>query len=126
LASPGTSFTATANGDYAVIVTGSNGCSDTSACVAITNVSVDEVSLENGVVISPNPTTGKFVISTQNYAGEVAIEVLDVTGKLIFQTTTQLSPSSEKHINLSEMADGIYIVNISDLNQSHSIRVVKK
>ena len=118
-------FTATANGNYAVIVTGSNGCSDTSECIAITTVWVDEINLENGIVVSPNPTSGKFTISTQNYSGEVRIEVLDVTGKIIYQTKADLNPNSEKQIDLGAAADGIYIVNISDLNQSQSIRVVK-
>jgi len=94
--------------------------------VAITTISVDEVSLENGILVSPNPTTGAFSISTSNYTEEVTIEVLDVTGKLIFNTTENLSPNSVANIDLSEVANGVYIVNVSDLSQSHSIRVVKK
>lgn len=119
-------FTATTNGNYAVIVTGANGCSDTSSCVMISTISVDEVNLENGIVVSPNPTTGEFAISTVDYSGKVSIEVMDVTGKVIFKSTENLSPSSAANIDLSEAANGVYIVNVSDLNQSHSIRVVKK
>ena len=119
-------FTATANGNYAVIVTGANGCTDTSACVAISTISVDEVSLENGIVVAPNPTSGEFTISTLDYAGEVAIEVLDITGKVIFNTKQDLNPASAANIDLSNVANGVYIVNVSDSNQSHSLRIVKK
>lgn len=119
-------FTATANGNYAVIVTGANGCSDTSSCVVISTISLDESSLESGIVVSPNPTNGAFSISTLSYSGKVTIEVLDVTGKLIFSSTENLGPNSSANIDLSEAANGVYIVNISDLNEAHSIRVVKK
>lgn len=119
-------FTATANGSYAVIVTGANGCSDTSTCVVIATISVDETSLESGIVVSPNPTNGAFSISTLNYSGEVRIEVLDVTGKLIFSSTENLGPNSSANIDLSGAANGVYIVNVSDMNEAHSMRVVKK
>ncbi|MCJ8289245.1 MAG: T9SS type A sorting domain-containing protein [Crocinitomicaceae bacterium] len=119
-------FTATANGSYAVIVTGANGCSDTSTCVVIATISVDETSLEAGIVLAPNPTNGEFSISTLNYSGEVRIEVLDVTGKLIFSSTENLGPNSSANIDLSEAANGVYIVNVSDMNEVHSMRVVKK
>lgn len=119
-------FTATANGSYAVIVTGANGCSDTSTCVVIATISVDETSLESGIVLAPNPTNGEFSISTLNYSGEVRIEVLDVTGKLIFSSTENLGPNSSAKIDLSGAANGVYIVNVSDMNEAHSMRVVKK
>lgn len=118
-------FTATENGNYAVIVSASNGCSDTSACVAITSVSVEENTLENGIVVSPNPTDGAFSITSSNYAGEVNIKVIDVTGKVIFNSNQNIGPNTDASIDLSDMADGIYVVNLSDSHQTHSIRVVK-
>lgn len=43
-------FVATANGDYAVVVTNGN-CSDTSDCIAISQVSLDELELKNKEVV---------------------------------------------------------------------------
>lgn len=119
-------FTATANGNYAVIVNGVSGCSDTSACVAITTISLDEASLETGIVVSPNPTEGAFSITALSYSGEVKIEVMDVAGKIIFRSTQNIGPNASANINLSDAANGVYIVNVSDLSETHSIRVVKK
>ncbi len=118
-------FTATENGNYAVIVSASNGCSDTSACVAITSVSVVENTLEKGIVVSPNPTDGAFSITSSKYAGEVNIKVIDVAGKIIFQSTENMGPNKATKIDLTDMANGIYLVNLSDANQTHTIRMVK-
>ncbi len=126
LGETGQTFTATANGNYAVIVTSSNGCEETSSCVAITTISVEENALEAGLTVSPNPTDGAFTIAASNYSGEVTIEVMDVSGKIIFRSTQHIAPNSAADINLQDAANGVYIVNVSDLNETHSIRVVKK
>ncbi len=119
-------YTATSNGNYAVVVTGASGCLDTSACIAITTVSLDEVGLANVITLSPNPTSGEFSISAESYSEQVMIKVLDITGKLIFESTENLGPDASIDLDLSGAANGVYIVNVSDLNEVHSIRVIKK
>jgi hypothetical protein len=58
----GQSFTATANGNYAVIIT-QNACSDTSVCVLILSVGTNSLSLIQAVNIYPNPSaTGEFIL----------------------------------------------------------------
>ncbi len=118
-------FTATANGNYAVIVTGSNGCEETSPCVTITTISVEENSLASGITVSPNPTVGTFAITASNYAGEVNIEVVDLAGKVIFNKTQHIGPNVSATVDLTDMANGMYMVNVSDAHQTHAIRVVK-
>jgi PKD repeat protein len=55
-------YTPPINGQYAVIVTLANGCSDTSDCIIIDELSIEESQLEFS--ISPNPGNGKFLVST--------------------------------------------------------------
>lgn len=121
----GQSFTATVNGNYAVQLT-ENGCLDTSACVIISSASLNEKSLESRIVVAPNPSTGVFSISSLSYSGEVTIKVMDVTGKIIFNSTEKLGTNSTANIDISDASNGFYIVNVSDLNESYSTRVVKK
>ncbi len=122
----GQTFTATTTGSYAVIVSGTNGCSDTSECVQINTISLNESSFESEFTISPNPTSGELSISTLNYSGELSIEVRDLTGKLIFNSLENLDQNSTVSIDLSEFANGVYIVNVSDQSKSHSVRIIKK
>ena len=119
-------FTATTTGSYAVIVTGANGCKDTSACFAVDFTSLDESSLISGIRISPNPTNGEFSISTLTYTGELNLEVMDLTGKLIYKSTEILAPNTSAYIDLTNAAKGVYIVHVSSMTESQSLRVVKK
>ncbi len=119
-------YTATTTGYYAVVVTGANGCSDTSACVEIAFASLNESSLGTGITLSPNPTNGAFSISTDNYSGDVIIEVTNLTGKVIFKSEQNLDANSSVNLDLTGAANGVYIVNVSDRNEVHSMRVIKK
>ncbi len=58
------SFTALANGNYAVIIN-KNGCVDTSTCYNIMNVGISEFSKED-FSIFPNPSNGKIFIDLTN------------------------------------------------------------
>lgn len=120
------SYTATGTGSYAVIVTAPNGCRDTSECIPVDFMSLGESNLESGILLAPNPTNGEFAISTLNYSGQVSIEVMDLTGKLIYSTIENLDASSSATIDLTDAANGIYIVNVSNMTETRSIRVVKK
>jgi hypothetical protein len=55
------SFIASINGSYVVEVT-QNGCVDTSACTAITNVGLMENDFGKSLVVYPNPTSGVVTI----------------------------------------------------------------
>ncbi|MDG1331715.1 MAG: T9SS type A sorting domain-containing protein [Crocinitomicaceae bacterium] len=120
------SFTGSQGGSYAVIVTAANGCRDTSACFDVPILSLDESSLESGLILAPNPTNGVFSISTLTYTGELNIQVMDLTGKLIYTSTENVTPSASANIDLKDAANGVYIVRVSDIKESRSIRVVKK
>jgi hypothetical protein len=55
------SYTVTASGNYAVVVT-TNSCSDTSVCQTITTTGIAENSIADAINIYPNPTNGQFTI----------------------------------------------------------------
>ena len=112
------SYTATVNGDYAVIVTEGN-CSDTSSCVAITTVGVDELT-DLGVSIYPNPNNGTFTISTTS--NNVYITVYSVDGKTIINhlPITQTNQT----IQLEGVESGVYFVNVVNDTNQKTIRLV--
>lgn len=118
----GQSYTATANGNYAVQLA-ENGCVDTSACVAITTVGILENSFGDNLLIYPNPTKGNFSIDLgAEYASSV-ISITDMSGKLIYSK----SNTHSQILNLSiEEPAGIYIVSIQAGMNKAVIRLVKK
>ena len=63
------SFTATQNGSYRCVVTVGN-CVDTTNCVEVTGLGVDEVNGYN-FGLYPNPANGNFILAN-NYPGAMS------------------------------------------------------
>jgi hypothetical protein len=113
----GQDFTATANGNYAVIIDDGN-CVDTSACMTVDNVSIDEL---NQLMISvhPNPSTGVFNVSLP--AGEFTITVLDAQGReLIVRNTNQ----SSLLIDLSTYERAVYFLKVENGSKRTAKRLI--
>ncbi len=102
------SFTATSSGNYAVIVT-QNTCVDTSACVNIDILGINETTTEMHFHIYPNPSNGKFNIINPKNNKTSSIEIFNLLGELIF-TLNNVKQQSE--IDLSSYQKGIYFVKI--------------
>lgn len=114
------SFTASQNGIYAVISTNSNGCSDTSNCISITNVGIDELSSASFIVF-PNPVVNQVNISFDAaFIGELSIT--DMGGRLVHQTVVNCQ--KEVSIELS-VPQGIYFVNAYNQSGIKTVRIIK-
>jgi hypothetical protein len=111
------SFTADANGDYAVIIT-DGPCSDTSACTTIAGVSINE-SNDLDVNVYPNPTNGQVYISS---ATNVTISIYSIDGKLVINNL-QVTESNQM-IDLGNIEKGIYFIEVSTETTKETIRLV--
>lgn len=98
------SFTPTANGNYAVIVT-TGGCTDTSACVAITTIGINEYSQNNTIEAFPNPNNGTFVIQSKT---EGTYSIVNELGQVI--RTLTLNFDNNFTITIDDLNSGLYII----------------
>src|SRR5690606_19772484 len=109
-------YVVTENGDYTVVVTDENGCTDTSDVYTVNNVTINEIALAAGQVrVYPNPTSD--LINIQSPV-EVNILLTNAVGKVI-----RYVPGASQ-INLSDLAAGLYLLHITDV-QGHLIKVEK-
>lgn len=97
----------TQTGDYSVIVTDGNGCSDTSAVLNVLSVGIAGVVADYGVKLYPNPNTGSFVLEFTDDT-QRTIEITDAIGRLI--VTGEVV--RRKEFSLDNVAAGIYFLNI--------------
>jgi len=75
-------------------------------------VFVNELKIKNEELkIYPNPNNGQFYLSGNSDLNKLNIEVVDVTGKIIF--TTEFN-SENGLINLGDHTKGLYLVKISE------------
>ena len=123
------SFTPTANGDYAVIVT-NGACADTSICTTISTIGIDETAFAQGIEIYPNPSNGIFTVNVNDLPiGELKVEVLDARGRILFVTTQSLiNGNGSIPVNLEGVDSGIYFVNLisGDQRATQRIAISKK
>lgn len=116
------SFTATASGDYAVIV--SNGsCTDTSACVTINLGGIDEATPFNNLSVYPNPTNGVFTIDFERpISQECSLIITNINGQVLHEMIVNESSQS---IQMNEyLIPGVYFITLSEENNHSTIRLI--
>ena len=106
------------NGNYSVVVTGLNGCSDTSAVLSVTTLGVLNVTSAYGVKLYPNPNTGSFILEFTDDAVR-DVEITDAVGRTVMAST---KVSRQQNFNLEEMTAGVYIVRINQQGQVLSLK----
>jgi len=107
-------FTPTLNGDYAVAIN-VNGCVDTSACMHISNVSIEEIE-GNTVKLYPNPNSGEFMLDLGNLRAE-EVRIMNSMGQEIFIVQNVNS----QYFNM-ELNPGIYFVQIQTEKDNRTIK----
>ena len=76
-------YTATANGDFAVKVT-QNGCTDTSACLTVIGIGMNDYDVTNSIVLYPNPVTDNLNIKYNLATNKNAIvQIIDILGRVV-------------------------------------------
>ncbi|WP_186280099.1 T9SS type A sorting domain-containing protein [Fluviicola chungangensis] len=114
-------FTATSNGSYAVVV--SNGsCSDTSDCVVISHVGLNEYKGSFGVTLTPNPTQNNVKV-TFTGSNEASIIIYDAKGKVVMSVD---HAQTGEVLSVEAFERGVYLVHIVTNSGSHTERLVKQ
>ncbi|MCC7029866.1 MAG: T9SS type A sorting domain-containing protein [Chitinophagaceae bacterium] len=84
-------FTATANGEYALSIS-QNGCSDTSACIPVIGIGLNDRELTNSVILFPNPVTDnlhiKYNLTTNKNA---TVQLIDMLGRLLTEISLHVN-----------------------------------
>lgn len=103
-------YTPTLNGQYYVVITDSNGCSSFSSTFTMADVSVSEIA--NGEIdLYPNPNNGTFTLAFDQKGRSGMINLLDLTGQIVYSQSLEASNSNRIDLNLN-LASGIYFVQV--------------
>lgn len=116
------SFTIPSNGNYAVIIDNGS-CSDTSACYAINNFSLNSNTGLNTIQIFPNPTHGKLSIASDHYFSVQSISLLSLDGKIVLDVS---STSLNQSIDVNNIPSGIYWLKIVSDTEVMSFKWIKQ
>lgn len=102
-------YTVLQNGDYSVVVTNANGCSDTSALYNIINLGMNERTM-NVISAFPNPCTDLITLSGS--LADVSVMVYDLDGRTVNVAVKNRS-TSQIVLDMSELQPGMYFICVS-------------
>jgi hypothetical protein len=116
-------FTATANGQYAVVVN-ENFCTDTSFCYTVVGIGTNTFELSNNIKIYPNPVFHTLQVEAENEIQLTSVKLIDVTGKVLLERAS--SSLKKISIDMSSYSSGNYFIQITSPNFSYVKKVYKE
>lgn len=116
------SFTATADGDYAVILTTEN-CTITSACYNVSITHIQEVAFLEQIKVYPNPVYGEFVLDL-GCRTSIDLTIYDASGRVNRQG--HYSAVERVIMEAIDLAPGIYVVRVQTEWGVQTVQVVKE
>jgi hypothetical protein len=75
------------------------------------SLAVNDFDSEDVMRVFPNPSRGEITVRINNYIGDVDIRMIDSNGRIVYKAVKQ-EFINEKNINLSQLTQGIYILEI--------------
>ena len=114
-------YTATANGSYAVEVT-ENGCSDTSQCFVISTIGVLDNESMMSVIVFPNPTQGYVFVKFGQTVQNLKIQLFDVQGRLLKEDIIDETDDFQLEIT---QPSGVYFMRFISAEVKTEVKVVK-
>jgi hypothetical protein len=86
-------------------------------------------SIENnklGITVIPTVTTGIVNLKTDQILTDVAVHVVDITGRSIYQTTFENLNQTQQSVDLSKYQSGMYFMKITHQNTEVTKRIILK
>jgi len=116
-------FTASANGNYAVIVT-ENNCTDTSSCYNVTGFGIVENSFGSDIKFYPNPTQNKVSIELDKAYSDLLITVTNLQGQELL--TSSFNNKQIVDVEMDQLKAGVYFIKIDSDNNTAVIKIIKE
>ena len=83
------------------------------------------VSLENDIKVYPNPSNGEFTLKNLNGIDLQKADIYDINGRLI-KTIDLSSVQNLQAIDITQVASGVYFMNVQAKNANQVIKLIKQ
>ncbi len=123
-----TTHTYASGGAKTITLVVTNACgSDTTTCTLPANFSYGENTLAQSLVLFPNPAKDQVKVSFDAEATEMTLRVLDLSGKEIMtEEHDNLNGKVDFMINVGQLADGVYMIEVSNGELKATKRLIKQ
>lgn len=88
-------------------------------------IGIEEQEAELALSVFPNPTQGQLIVITPKNSSAIQAEIFDIQGKLVLtQSLNQNFELVNQHvINVSDLAKGMYVLNLSTPSSKQTIKI---
>ncbi|HKR06703.1 MAG TPA: T9SS type A sorting domain-containing protein [Bacteroidia bacterium] len=118
-------YVVTQNGNYTVMITDTNGCTNISAIFNYTSVGMQEQSV-TGIHIYPNPVSGSYLNFTWDKKGSInGISIENMLGQQI-SSYTNLSNQSKLSVNVNNLPSGVYNLHCFTSKTDFNFKFIKE
>jgi len=94
------------------------------ACGCASSTGIVNYENDNSLSIYPNPANENITINLTTTSKNTSIKIYDATGRLV-KNMENVKPG-ESAISISELENGLYLINVSDENHSSTKRFIKQ
>jgi hypothetical protein len=115
------SFTPSTDGDYAVEIS-LNSCTDTSACMQVTGIGLNESLNRKRIKIYPNPLTTNLFVELDTKE-DIKVSLISIAGQTIYQE--EFRNDEKVKIDLSNFKNGLYILRVDSDTDTFKELIIK-
>ena len=113
-------YDASSGGSFALQIE-QNGCVDTSDCIVVSGVGLNEFDLNSGVHFYPTPTRDELKIAIADNEN-VRVEIRDLTGKIILK---EKKMTNGEIIDMKQLSAGTYFFKVTSKSDHDTYPIVK-
>jgi uncharacterized delta-60 repeat protein len=117
------SYLITANGSFAVVITTTTDCSDTSSCFTIMNLSSENYHFDNTMMVFPNPTRGPMMMVLEKPLENASVNLINLNGQVVLSKSNL--NGYKFSFDITDQPVGIYMMQVTEGSKSGWIKVVK-
>jgi PKD repeat protein len=105
--------------DVTLVVTNIYGCADTITRTSAVNVGVEEIAIDQGITVYPNPAQEVLnIVLSSMKNGTAIIEVIDAVGKTVLTESIRVSVGLNKTVlELTQLEAGSYVLLLQTGNE---------
>jgi hypothetical protein len=118
----------TQTGDYSVEITFLNGCKNRSDVFTVTQIGLDEFTIESGFRLYPNPANDAVTVKfTLTGKADISVSILDMSGRRLMQEQSALSAGEQTiTLDIDDLPSGAYFIELSDGENQSQQRFIKQ
>ena len=86
---------------------------------------ISSISESKSFEVFPNPATNRISFTSSGLNGSYNLKIINLQGVIVKQYQADLKSGSVEHFDISEFADGVYIISVENKSEKYYRQIIK-